>query len=145
MELALNLGWLVIAVVSFILLAANLATVGVRDSRRPGRCQCIAALSCALVILFPVISLTDDLHDIQAAAEEPSSTCVVMKKGGVNHSLTPVRASLQLHYIHTQFLPNVCWLACGVPVTRRAACCSLALASDAQGRAPPSVLSSILR
>ena len=145
MELALNLAWLIIAVVSFILLAGNLASVGVRDSRRPGRCQCIAALGCALVILFPVISLTDDLHEIQVAAEEPSSTCVVMKKCGVNHSLAPVRVSHQLHCIHIRFLTNVCWIACGVPVTRRAAYCSLALASDALGRAPPSVLSSIVR
>jgi len=38
--------------------------------RRASSGQCLLALGCVLVILFPVISATDDLHVVLAAMEE---------------------------------------------------------------------------
>jgi hypothetical protein len=142
MELALNLVWFIVAVGSYALLARRVAGVGAGHSCGPSRCQCIVALSCALVILFPVISLTDDLHEMQAAAEEPSSSCAVMKKCGVNHPLAPIRVSHQLHYIHSKFVTTICWVAFGIHASRRAAYRSLGFALATLGRAPPSFVSS---
>ncbi len=56
MELFLNLLWLLIAVVSVAYWCRHAPPDAAK--RRP---QCIA-LACALLLLFPVISLTDDLH-----------------------------------------------------------------------------------
>jgi|SRR5579872_5310669 len=138
MELALNLAWFIIALVSYALLARRLANVGTGHSRRVSRYQCIVALSSVLAILFPVISLTDDLHEMQAAVEEPSSSCVLMKKCGVNHPLAPIRASHQLHYINSQFVADVCWVAFGTPAGQVVVSRSAGFASSRFGRAPPS-------
>src|ERR1700732_4612415 len=137
MELALNLVWLITAVGSYALLARRLAKSEAGHSRRRSRCQCIIALSCALAILFPVISLTDDLHDMQAAVEEPSSSCVVMKRSGVHHPSVPIRDSNHLHYINPQLPAAVCWVAFEVARTGRADYPSPGFALTAFGRAPP--------
>ena len=67
MELLLNLAWLLLALPAFWLW---------RDARsvRAGRAfmpmQCLLALGCILVILFPVISATDDLRAMRTEIEE---------------------------------------------------------------------------
>jgi len=63
MELLLNLAWLLLAVPACWLW---------RVSRREGaRCnfsasQCLLVLGCVLVILFPVVSATDDMCAMRA-------------------------------------------------------------------------------
>jgi hypothetical protein len=67
MELLLNLAWLLLALPAFWLW---------RDARsvRAGRgftpLQCLLALGCILVILFPVVSATDDLRAMSTEIEE---------------------------------------------------------------------------
>jgi hypothetical protein len=56
MELLLNLAWLLLALPAFWLWRGSL--------------QCLLALACMLVILFPVVSATDDLHAMRAEMEE---------------------------------------------------------------------------
>jgi hypothetical protein len=70
MELLLNLAWLLLALPAYWLW---------RDCRgvRPGRrssLQCLLSLGCMLVILFPVVSATDDLHAMRAEMEESSTS-----------------------------------------------------------------------
>ncbi len=36
--------------------------------------QCLLALSCVLVLLFPVISASDDLHEMRAEMEESATS-----------------------------------------------------------------------
>jgi hypothetical protein len=79
MELALNLVWVIIAVVSYVFLICRLAKYGVGDARGSRRARCILALTCFLATLFPVISLIDVLHEMQATAEEASPSGLVMK------------------------------------------------------------------
>ncbi|HTC93519.1 MAG TPA: hypothetical protein VK699_08710 [Terriglobales bacterium] len=66
MELTLNLVWLVLS------LAAGVAWVlGYRSS--PDKCrlgQGLLLLFCVSIILFPVISLTDDIHEAAAYTED---------------------------------------------------------------------------
>jgi hypothetical protein len=74
MELALNLVWVVVALLGFVLLRANLSRTPVPPDRTPSDRQKIIAMTCAVVILFFVISMTDDLHEQQMAAEESRSS-----------------------------------------------------------------------
>jgi hypothetical protein len=67
MELSLNLLWLLLAVASCAFLWRG------GDNRNLGRWHSlrqILSLACALVIVFPVISLTDDLHAAQVVMED---------------------------------------------------------------------------
>jgi hypothetical protein len=69
MELLLNLAWVLLALPAYWLWR--------RDAEaRPGRgvssVQCLLALACVLVLLFPVISASDDLHAMRAEMEDSS-------------------------------------------------------------------------
>lgn len=71
MELLLNLVWLLLAVPAYWLWRES----GQGHSRRNfNALQVLLALGCAIVLLFPVISATDDLHAMRAEIEEPSSS-----------------------------------------------------------------------
>lgn len=67
MELLLNLTWLLLALPAY-LLWRNCR--GARGARRFTAIQCLLALGCMLVILFPVVSATDDLRAMRAEMEE---------------------------------------------------------------------------
>ncbi len=69
MELLLNLLWLLLALPAYCLWR------DARNSRRsgsPSPLQCLLALGCVLVLLFPVVSATDDLHAMRSEMEESS-------------------------------------------------------------------------
>ena len=77
MELLLNLVWLLLALPAYQLWCRS-------RTAKPGRStpmQCLFALACALVVLFPVVSATDDLHAIRAEIEESPAS-----KRSVRHS-----------------------------------------------------------
>jgi hypothetical protein len=67
MELLLNLAWLLLAIPAYQLWRSSTPR-----NRRYGfsSLQCLLALGCVLVLLFPVISATDDLHAMRAEMEE---------------------------------------------------------------------------
>ena len=67
MELLLNLAWILLALPAYWLWrSSRTASVGCKFSSL----QCLLALGCTLVILFPVISATDDLRAMRAEMEE---------------------------------------------------------------------------
>lgn len=67
MELLLNLAWLLLAIPAYRLWRKS--TLGSRRHRFSSF-QCLLALGCVLVLLFPVISATDDLHAMRTEMEE---------------------------------------------------------------------------
>ena len=67
MELLLNLAWLLLALPAFGLWRGSKTTI---VGRRFTALQCILALGCMLVILFPVVSATDDLCAMRNETEE---------------------------------------------------------------------------
>lgn len=69
MELLLNLAWLLLALPAYWLWRRSFRT---RASGRLSSMQCLLALGCLLVLLFPVISATDDVHAMRAEMEESS-------------------------------------------------------------------------
>jgi len=79
MELSLNLLWLLLAVASFAFLwrgGDNRNLAGWHSLRQ------ILSLACALVIFFPVISLTDDLHAAQVVMEDSNPAKRIAKSTG---------------------------------------------------------------
>ncbi len=72
MELLLNLFWLMLAVSA--LWSWRRAPVSAQKSRRFDSVHCLLSLGCILMLLFPVISVTDDLHAMRQEAEESSSS-----------------------------------------------------------------------
>jgi hypothetical protein len=81
MELALNLGWLLLAVACCHFWWPRQRWVG---AGTPRCFRGLVALGCALVVLFPIISVTDDLHAEQAVMEDSSAR--LSKLWGNTHS-----------------------------------------------------------
>jgi len=67
MELLLNLAWLLLALPAYWLWRLG---EGARTARRLTALQFFLTLACALVLLFPVISATDDVHAMRAEMED---------------------------------------------------------------------------
>jgi len=70
MELALNLVWVCVAIAGVLALAFTLSRAETRARQSADYGRKIIAMGCALVILFFVISMTDDLHDQEVLIEE---------------------------------------------------------------------------
>ena len=96
MELLLNLAWLLLTLPAWWLWHQSRGT----HSRREARSwQCLLTLGCALVILFPVISATDDLCAMRAEQEEPQSSKRVIRqatndKASLGHNRLPAPPAL---------------------------------------------------
>lgn len=71
MELVLNLVWVLMALPAYWLWRRD---ADLRQARRVTSLQCLLALGCGLVLLFPVISATDDLHAMRAEMEESAGS-----------------------------------------------------------------------
>lgn len=111
MEIALNLIWLLLAVVIVRLWVrhAPLDGVGLRSQ--------IGAVTLLIVILFPVISVTDDLQLAQNPAEDDTYTCLRRNSTLVSaHSIFPATSTfpasvltefpfVYLRYVATGRLP----------------------------------------
>lgn len=69
MELLLNLAWLLLVLPAYWLWRSSRTASG---ALRFSSLQCLLALGCMLVILFPVVSATDDLHAMRTEMEESS-------------------------------------------------------------------------
>lgn len=84
MELLLNLLWLLLLV----------PACWIWRRERKSSMRCLLALGCALVVLFPVISATDDLHAAPQAMEDSTSIKRTLRNCGIqrtcDHSNFPV-------------------------------------------------------
>ena len=82
MELALNLCWLTLLLPAYWLWHSA-------PARAKGVCICrlhsLVLLACVLILLFPVVSATDDLHVMRPEIEEPGSKRMV-RAGAVERS-----------------------------------------------------------
>jgi hypothetical protein len=74
MELLLNLAWLLLALPAYWLWR--------RRARNVTSLQCLLALACTLVLLFPVISASDDLHAMRAEMEDSSVSKRTVRAAG---------------------------------------------------------------
>ena len=79
MELLLNLLWLLLAMPAFWLWRYSNSAP---ERRKFGALRCFLALGCLLVILFPVVSATDDLRAMRAEMEESPTRKGVCQSAG---------------------------------------------------------------
>jgi cytochrome bd-type quinol oxidase subunit 2 len=79
MELLLNLVWVLLALPAYWLWRRD---AGSRLARRVSALQCLLALGCVLVLLFPVISASDDLHAMRTEMEESASSKRTVRQAG---------------------------------------------------------------
>ena len=114
MELALNLIWVCVAIVGIGLLCNSLSTSEAGSGQPSANWRKIMAMSCALIILFFVISMTDDLHDQEIVVEDNKSSRNVTATGA-SAPLTPS------HQISAVFLVNsvLAGFAHALPSVRR--------------------------
>jgi len=68
MELLLNLVWLALALLSVCLVTMRHRAIASRS--QVSFATALLALGCALIVLFPVVSASDDLHPTQAVLED---------------------------------------------------------------------------
>jgi hypothetical protein len=134
MELLLNTAWLLVAIGTFLFWQVE-AEGSARRPKHNSRSHFLA-LIVGLVLLFPVISLTDDLHAEQAAMEDSSRSLMKarnMAQGGLRAGgcsfLTAATNSPHLHC--TQ------WLFSGAVLVIETRVLSPALISKHEGRSPP--------
>ena len=78
MELLLNLIWLLLALAAYTALRGS---TRICRKDRSASLQCWLALGCALVVLFPVISATDDVHAMRAEIEESPASKRSIRQG----------------------------------------------------------------
>jgi hypothetical protein len=83
MELLLNLAWMLLALPAYWLWRRD---AGARVARRVSSLQCLLALGCVLVLLFPVISASDDLHAMRAEMEDSSISKRTVRQAGSDKS-----------------------------------------------------------
>jgi len=90
MELLLNLAWLLLALPAYWLWRGARS---VPAGRKFHSLQCLLALACMLVILFPVISATDDLHAMRAEMEESPAGKRTVRQSSNDHATAWKRQS----------------------------------------------------
>jgi hypothetical protein len=84
MELGLNLLWLSLAVVALAIWRRQSSRL-LRRQRLLGS-HGLIAIGCTLAFLFPVISITDDLHAEQAIIEDSNPAKRALRGWGAHHA-----------------------------------------------------------
>ncbi len=141
MELALNLVWVCVAIVGIGLLCRNLSRAGACPDRPASHWRKVLAMSCALIILFFVISMTDDLHDQEIVVEENKSSRIVPVSGisalsAPGHAISAVFLVFSVLTSFAPALPSV-----RRPVDRpKVISVAAILCNRLHGRAPPASL-----
>jgi uncharacterized membrane protein len=142
MELALNLIWLCLALAGFVLLVVNLSWTTKQAERQPTNRQKVMAMSCALIILFFVVSMTDDLHNQEIFVEDSKFLKVMSGTGSPTMAATNSAAtSFLLLYFGVlrisicSALPTLRWFV--KPL--KASCAAAIPSGSLSGRAPPTL------
>jgi hypothetical protein len=86
MELTLNLVWVCVAIAGILAQIVMLSRAAAPADRQRSDWRKVVAMVCALVILFFVISMTDDLHDQALLLEERKLSQVEAGPGTRAHS-----------------------------------------------------------
>jgi hypothetical protein len=136
MEFLLNILWLMLSLPAIWLWLQDPACV--QSSRRLGNMRPILLLGCVLVLLFPVVSATDDMHVMRPELEESSSSKrqVEASGGETSHSSpTILHASPALRSRPYSFSPSR--LIYGRVVTTPSQLPEPVYLAHRNGRAPP--------
>jgi hypothetical protein len=136
MELLLNILWLMLALPAIWLWRRDPAYA--RSSRRLGYLCPLVLLGCILVLLFPVVSATDDLHAMRQEMEESSPSRRAVKPTGSDKSQSGLSGfgTLPAHIVYLfSVVPSN--EACGYVLTKSARLPEPAQLATCSSRAPP--------
>ena len=132
-ELLLNLLWLLLGLPAMWLW---------RQARRgqPGfnSWRGLLMLGCVLILLFPIVSASDDLQAMRTEAEEPASGDTVRGPQGRQTAACHAEATLALPAQTPELAPPVCCWSLVTPLTLRGAPAPYLFATA--GRSPPSTI-----
>jgi hypothetical protein len=142
MELTLNLAWAIIAAGCYALLFRRLSIQETWHGRGPSHAQCVIALTCVLAILFPVISLTDDLCEMQATLEEGTSSTLALRKCAVTHSSNQGLNLHQISFILASWETTGRWATLGAMAAQQIVGSTSNWHLFTPSRAPPSLANS---
>jgi len=135
MELLLNLFWLLLAMPAFWLWRYSRTAP---ERRKANPFHTFLALGCLLLVLFPVISATDDMCAMRAEFEEsPAGSRNIGQSTGDKHS--PPRSLIQPALtvaLQPPFVPDSAWHQAPAVLTSNASSSTVIRAP----RAPPSLL-----
>lgn len=101
MEAVLNLVWIALALGAFWAFVRCWPQSGVHSG---GYHQALFALACALLLLFPIISASDDLHSTQAVLEEatkrvqPLASPLQLSPGSSTSLMLPILLALSMFF-----------------------------------------------
>ena len=135
MEVLLNTIWLLVVIGAFLFWCPE----SYRSSfgqRGQGTLFGMSALACALVLLFPVISLTDDLH-IEQAAIEDSSRSVIKARNLAQAPLRAARSSFLGALNHSPCPGSALQVLASVVLFESSITCRTPISAH-EGRSPPS-------
>jgi len=136
-ELLLNLAWLLLALPACWLWRRH---VSARRAGKPSSAQALLSLGCLLVLLFPVISATDDLHAMRAEMEDSSISKRTVRQAASDRQSSSVNGSQKSAAMAASW---EWWLAPQVRLLEVAVALVAPLNQRAflrAGRAPPSSL-----
>ena len=102
MELLLNLAWLLLAFPAYSVWRRSRCNHG---QYGPNSWQCLFALSCALVMLFPIVSATDDLRALRAEVEESPVSKRSLRQGADKSAASSARLQSPPALVISLFLP----------------------------------------
>lgn len=134
MEVLLNIIWVLVAMGAFFFWQAQVEGA-VRRCEHNTRHR-LLSLTVALVLLFPVISLTDDLHAVQAAMEESSRSVMKVRNmvRGCLHAGGTASTAAAPHFL---YLATARCSYSGTVLSVETRVLSLTLVCVHEGRSPP--------
>jgi hypothetical protein len=138
MELLLNLIWITLALAALCAFARRRSS----SPQVPGSrwIKALLALTCSIVLLFPIISASDDLHPVQAAVEDASKRVqLALASGSADRSAAPTAAILFFvaFAMYLSFASPASWRRCEQRVAVRVL---HGERTSAPGRGPPRIL-----
>jgi hypothetical protein len=142
MELLLNLLWLTLALPAIWMWRH--ASVYTKDRGLSDRIRPFVLFGCVLMLLFPVVSATDDLHAMRQEIEESSPSKRVVKQAVVDKSLTDIHTAGALPALTSPawFCPS--YEACGQVLVVSVLLPRQAQFHECASRAPPFALPEVV-
>jgi hypothetical protein len=136
MELLLNVLWLLLAVPAVWVWRREALLPG--GTTRFSSLRCLLILSCTIMLLFPVVSATDDLHAMRPEMEESSPSKRVIKPATGGKSPVWLSGGV-VSPAHLAQPPILCFNEqnCGKVVTRSLWLLAEVRSAEGAGRAPP--------
>jgi hypothetical protein len=135
MELLLNLFWVLLIIPAFFMLRHGSGDPG--DLRRFPGLRAAVVFGCLLMVLFPIISATDDLCAMRPEMEESSSRCMLRDGSGDECHAATAHVPVILQSLSPQFAPGD--HVVGLVVEQSASTSVPVLVTTRPGRAPPSL------